>query len=197
MVGKLLKVPKDRKRGVHATKRQGWRERIKELVWPSMGWKALGRLVLLKLRREAASPHKVAFGVAIGVGISFFPLPGMGLLLAALLAWGLGASIPAAMLGQVVGNPWTFPLIFWSTYRLGKLVWPGDHTFHLAGLRGMNGEYVMTHLPGVVHNLVIPLFIGGALLGGVLALVTYALVYRELWRFGMKRKKVRDGKNGK
>lgn len=195
MVKKLMEVEKGRKRGVHASRRRGMVDWLKELIWPSMGWKALGQLILLKLRREAGSPHKVAFGVAIGVGISFLPLPGLGAVLAALFAWGLRASIAAALIGQVVGNPWTFPFIWWSTYGLGRHIWPGYSTYHLVPLHEMNWQYLMTHVPLVLNNLVIPLLIGGLVLGSVVAALAYVLVYREMLRFGNKKKKVnrRDG----
>lgn len=188
MVKKLLRVPTDRKRGVHSSKRKGWVAWLKEMIWPSMGWKATAKLLVLKLRREAATPHKVAFGVAIGVGISFLPLPGLGLVVAALFAWGLRASIAAAMIGQVVGNPWTFPIIWWSTYGLGKAIWPGYAHYTLVPLHELTWEYIGTHIPVVLNNLVIPLLIGGGVLGGVLALLVYAVVYWELLKIGKKKK---------
>lgn len=185
-------VSKKRKRGVHSKFRSGWLEQLVELLWPSMGWKAMGRFLLLKLRREAANPHKVAFGVAIGVGISFLPIPGLGLVLAVLLAWVLRASIPAAAIGQLVGNPWTFPLIWWATLEIGRGIWPGDGALNWGEMiNQMNWEFIGTHMGALINNLVIPLMIGGLVLGSLLGMLTYVAVYWEILKFGEKKKKAR------
>ena len=40
---------------------------------------------------------------------------------AGVIAWLLGGSLVAMLLGSVIaGNPWTFPLIWVGTYKLGK-----------------------------------------------------------------------------
>lgn len=196
MEKKWFGVSRSRRRGVHESRRSGLLARIMEFLWPSMGWRALGRLILLKLRREAESPHRVAFGVAIGVGISFLPLPGLGLVVAAFLAWLLRASIAAAVVGQVVGNPWTFPFIWWSTYGLGRWIWPGDQSFHWSEVESLGWSYLASHMPQILNNVVLPLLIGGGILGSILALLTYAFVYWELWRFGKNRKARKRGKAG-
>jgi len=48
------------------------------------------------------------------VGVHFF--------LAAALAWLIRGNVIAAMFGTVIGNPWTLPVIWLSTYEIGHLI---------------------------------------------------------------------------
>lgn len=50
------------------------------------------------------------------------PLMGLHFVLSALFAFAVRGSIIASAFGTVVGNPWTFPLIWLGTYRLGILL---------------------------------------------------------------------------
>jgi hypothetical protein len=73
----------------------------------------------LRLTRLKASPHKVALGFAAGAAVSFTPLIGFHLILAVALAFLTRGSIVAAVLGTLVGNPLTFPVIFAASYWIG------------------------------------------------------------------------------
>ena len=72
-----------------------------------------------QLKRLRASPHEVALGCAVGVFISITPLLGAQMLIAALIAGLLRASVPAAVLGTFFGNPVSWPIIWTSTYAMG------------------------------------------------------------------------------
>ena len=72
-----------------------------------------------QLKRLRASPHEVALGCAVGVFISITPLLGAQMLIAALIAGLLRASVPAALLGTFFGNPVSWPIIWTSTYAMG------------------------------------------------------------------------------
>lgn len=63
--------------------------------------------------------HAVAAGLASGAAMSMTPFIGFHFLLAALLAWALRGNLLASAIGTAVGNPWTFPLIWIWSYRLG------------------------------------------------------------------------------
>lgn len=65
-------------------------------------------------------------GCAVGVFIGFTPLFGFQFALAGLLAWVLGGSVIAAVLGTFVANPLSFPLIWYSTYKLGCVMMTGN-----------------------------------------------------------------------
>ncbi|WP_170144315.1 DUF2062 domain-containing protein [Dichotomicrobium thermohalophilum] len=84
------------------------------------------RYVFYRLWRLSGSPHAIAVGCAAGVFIGFTPLYGFQFVLAALLAWVLGGSIVAAALGTFVANPISFPVIWYSTYKLGCVMLTGN-----------------------------------------------------------------------
>ncbi len=96
--------------------------RLRELLWPSMGWTRLSRYLSLRLRRLSDTPYAVAAGLSCGVAISFTPFIGFHFVLAAVLAWLLSANLFASALGTMAGNPWTFPFIWLWTYRLGNWI---------------------------------------------------------------------------
>ena len=58
---------------------------------------------------------QVALGFAIGVFMSFSPFLGFHLVLSGLFAWLLRVNIAASMLGNFLGNPVTYPLM-WAAY---------------------------------------------------------------------------------
>ncbi len=72
-----------------------------------------------RLARLPGTPNSIAGGLAFGVAVSFTPLIGLHILLAIGLAWAARFNVVAAVIGTAVGNPWTFPLIWLLTYRVG------------------------------------------------------------------------------
>ena len=94
--------------------------RLREFLWPRMGWARSFSYLYHRLARIAGTPSFIAAGFACGAAISFTPFVGMHIALAVGLAWLLRASIVAAVIGTVVGNPWTFPIIWFETYELGN-----------------------------------------------------------------------------
>lgn len=91
-------------------------------LWPEKGLVRNLRYVGHRLGRLPGTPHTVAAGFAFGAAVSFTPLIGLHLLLAAGLAWVTRASMVAAMIGTAIGNPWTFPFIWAGIYRLGAAI---------------------------------------------------------------------------
>lgn len=69
--------------------------------------------------RLTGTTHSVAAGLAVGASISFTPLLGTHFLQTALLCWLLRVNILAGMIGTAMGNPWTFPLMFWADHKVG------------------------------------------------------------------------------
>lgn len=84
--------------------------------------KKLYQTLFKKLEKVHAQPYAVAAGFACGAAISMTPFIGFHLILAALSAFILRASVVASALGTVVGNPWTFALTFPATLYTGRLI---------------------------------------------------------------------------
>ena len=93
--------------------------RLRDFLWPRAGFRRSVRYIAHRLGRIPGSPYSIACGFAVGAAISFTPLIGFHVLLSALVAWIMRANYLAMLIGTLVGNPWTFPLIWHWIYRNG------------------------------------------------------------------------------
>lgn len=104
----------------------GVASRAREFLWPRMGWRRYFRYLRYRVLRLPGSPHTIAAGFACGAALSFTPLIGIHFGLAALLAWIIGGNVLASIIGTGVGNPWTFPIIWFWIHRLGSWIIGSD-----------------------------------------------------------------------
>lgn len=150
--------------------------RMREFVWPEMGWSRLWRYLRYRLLRLSGTPYAVAAGFACGAAVSFTPLIGFHFLLGVAVARLIGANMVAALFGTVVGNPWTFPLIWLWTYKLGT--WLGvdpagtaDPGNRLSDMMPAIHEALLAfdlkYLAAEVWPIVAPMLAGGAVTGTV------------------------------
>ncbi|MGV1015348.1 MAG: DUF2062 domain-containing protein, partial [Methyloceanibacter sp.] len=109
---------------------EGFFGKLRVHLWPRRSWNRSSRYVVHRLRRLKATPHAIALGFAVGVFWAVTPFFGVHLALAVTLAWFMGASIVAAILGTFAGNPLTYPLFWYSTYELGTLMLGGESEHH-------------------------------------------------------------------
>jgi uncharacterized protein (DUF2062 family) len=72
-----------------------------------------------RILRLSASPHAIALGFAAGVLVSWTPFVGFHFLMSAFLAFVFGGNLVASAFGTLVGNPVTFPFMWWLAYVLG------------------------------------------------------------------------------
>jgi uncharacterized protein len=77
------------------------------------------RLGVLRLLRLNATPHGVALGFSLGLSLSLFPIPFLGMIVALAVAPLIGASLPAVYAGTAVVNPLTGPAIYFGELWLG------------------------------------------------------------------------------
>jgi hypothetical protein len=96
--------------------------RLREMLWPRMGYLRAARYMGWRVVRLPGSAYGIAGGFAWGAAVSFTPFVGLHFLLSVLGAWATRCNIPAAIIGTVVGNPWTFPFIWALIYRTGMLM---------------------------------------------------------------------------
>lgn len=94
---------------------------------PAHGGRRINQAVLLRLRsgfvrllRLNASPHGIALGFSLGLGLSLIPIPFAGMVLALFLAPLVGASLPATYAGTAVVNPLTGAAIYFAELWLGS-----------------------------------------------------------------------------
>lgn len=99
--------------------RLGWIAWLREMVYPTGGFRRATTYVIHRMRRLPDRPHRIARGVFAGCLIGFLPLPGMQFLGAALLAWIMRGNILAALLGTFNSNPITTPFFAVGAISLG------------------------------------------------------------------------------
>ncbi|SNR93186.1 hypothetical protein SAMN05880556_101612 [Azospirillum sp. RU38E] len=142
-------------------------QQLRRLLWPRMGLRRQGRYYIIKVARIQGTPHSIALGMAAGVFMGLTPFIGLHVPLSMGLAWLLGARMMAGVVGTLIANPWTYPAIWFASYRLGCLLLgmsPGE---------GQGPDLSLTFLLDHPWQLFMPMLVGGGLLGAVLGPLTY------------------------
>jgi uncharacterized protein len=147
-------------------------ERMRVHLWPRRSWTRSSRYVVYRLRRLSDTPHAVALGFAIGVFTAVTPFLGTHMVVAALLAWVIGGSVVAALLGTFVGNPLTYPLFWYSTYEVGNLMLRGEMNERSIDLSGGIFQKSLEQLWPILK----PMTLGSIPVGLALAALSYVLV---------------------
>ncbi|MDG2244070.1 MAG: DUF2062 domain-containing protein [Rhodospirillaceae bacterium] len=95
---------------------------FKVLLWPKSGWTRAVEYLWHRLHRLPGTPHSIAAGLACGSAISVTPFVGVHFFMAGALAWLMRGNVLASAFGTVIGNPWTFPVIWLTTFYLGNFM---------------------------------------------------------------------------
>lgn len=162
-----------------------------ETLWPRGGWGRAFSYLYHRLNRLPDQPHRIARGIFAGVFISFTPLFGLHLLGAVALAKLMRGNVIAALLGTLVGNPLTFPVIALTAIKSGHWML-GTHfvPIHAEGLGATFGHAfddlrhnlvaIFTHSPtqwrgmeGFFFEVFLPYLVGGLVPGIAAGLVGY------------------------
>jgi len=146
--------------------------RMRVHLWPRRSWSRSSRYVVYRLRRLSDSPHAVAIGFAAGVYSAVTPFLGTHMIMAALIAWAIGGSIVAALLGTFVGNPLTYPVFWYSTYEVGNLMLGGTVAKQRIDLSDGIFQSSLEQLWPILK----PMSLGSIPVGLALAALSYVLV---------------------
>ncbi len=95
--------------------------------WPKNGWGRLFKYATLRIKRLPGSPHSIALGFTFGVVAAMTPLFGLHFIIGIFLAWIFGASVIASIIGNFVGNPWTFPFICFFNLKIGSYFYTSNY----------------------------------------------------------------------
>lgn len=169
---------KKRIRGRHKNRRRDFFHHIQEYLWPSIGGRAFLRFMEIKLKRARGSAHAIALGFSMGVFASFTPFVGFHVLIAILLAVPFGGSAIMAVLGTAAGNPWTFPPIWLSTYKLGNFLLGRDEVPDFP--TSFEFSEIWNNLAFYTDTFIWPMTVGGVPVGALFAMVIYVLLYNNL-----------------
>lgn len=156
--------------------------RLRQWLWPRTGWGRAASYYWHRLQRIPGTPASIAAGFACGLAVSFTPLVGLHLLIALGLAWALRASLLASIIGTLAVNPWTAPVVWFSTYYVGTLLLPGEASAGL-GLSKFVAMFVAMTEAALKFDLVLferavwplflPMMVGSLPVGLLVGFVTY------------------------
>lgn len=140
--------------------------------------------------------NDVAAGFTIGVIVSFTPLVGLHTALTILLAYLLNKSIGAGIIGTLVFNPLTAPLIFSASILVGRTILriePGAKPLTMDPT--LSGIHQMWSAgSGMFYSWMA----GGLILGAAAGVVSFFLVRRSMTtyqtRIYIKRKMKKEGR---
>jgi uncharacterized protein (DUF2062 family) len=140
------------------------------------------------------SPHKIALGLAIGLFIAWTPLLGVHILLVIALAMLLQANKFAALVSVWVSNIFTFAFIYYPNYLVGRVVcgfFPRQNIIEkeqvsvifnklFSPANILTGFYTKEYWKQfwILTKTIGPeLWIGGFVLGGLVAVGSYMICY--------------------
>ncbi|MCZ2328530.1 DUF2062 domain-containing protein [Bartonella sp. F02] len=146
-----------------------------------------------RILRISATPHKVALGFSVGIFLACSPFFGFHIILAVFLSWIFRGNFAAAIIGTIFSNPLTFLFIIMVDYKIGSLFLSffGDvNEISLSQVRTMFDGLTVSKIWLIFENMwsliMLPMIIGGALLGFILGILSYIGVYRAIVRFQQK-----------
>lgn len=159
-------------------------KKLRESIWPRMGWKRVSVLYWRRVRRLTGTPHSVALGMAIGAFLGCSPYLGFHIVGAMLFAWVFRSNLVAAVLGTNVGNPITYPPIWWASYDLGNWI--------IGASSASDVDLVSTLMSSkafdVIVPFLVPMAIGSIPIGIVAALITYVVTRSAVSAYQARRR---------
>jgi uncharacterized protein len=168
-------------------------ERVRVHVWPRRSWNRSSRYVVYRLRRLSDTPHAVALGFAAGAFTAATPFLGTHMVMAVLLSWVIGGSVVAALLGTFVGNPLTYPFIWYSTYAVGNLMLGGKTPKGAIDLSGGIFQSSLHQLWPILK----PMTLGCLPVGLALAALSYVLVRPMVEAYKHRRRRQLELRSGR
>lgn len=168
-------------------KQRSFVEHAREWVWPRAGWNRLLLYYRHRLVRLPDSSYRIAAGLACGAAISFTPFIGLHVVLAMVLAFALRANLVAAMIGTIVGNPWTFPLIWTLIYWMGAMAMGSDTALVLSDV--IDTKQLFFNPLEALRPVLLPMIIGGVPLAVLVWWLVYWPAHKVIQRYKAQRLK--------
>jgi len=137
------------------------------------------RVLYIRLVKQTGTPESVARGVAIGFFVGLLIPMGGQIILAVALAFLFRANKIMAMACTWISNPWTAVLIYPFQCYIGSKAIGGDLTIHSleTTIKAFLAEPSFRAFMDLGQDIVVPFFLGGAMLAIPTAIVTYYATY--------------------
>jgi uncharacterized protein (DUF2062 family) len=153
----------------------------------SLNLRRTSRFYALRILRLRASPHAIAVGVAAGVFAAFLPFIGIHMALSVAIAWLLGGNVIAATASTLlVGNPFTYPLIWASTWQAGEIIL--HSTVQHPRPIDLGDLFVHFGLKEIWLPILKPMLIGALPMALIFAVVSYILSAQSVRLFRTRRR---------
>ena len=136
----------------------------------------------LRLARLPDSNYAISSGFACGAMVSFTPLLGLHFVLAIIFAYLIRGNFIAALIGTVVGNPVTFPFIWGLIFKVGSYVTNIE-------LDKITHEINFDMIVNQTYDIFFPMFVGGFIIGPLVWLITYYVVYSFITSYKKRKNK--------
>ena len=160
-------------------------QKFKQMIWPKKGFQRSFYYLRERVSRMSGSTQALALGVACGAAASMTPFLGLHFIIAAVLAYLVRGNLFTSAIGTIVGNPWSFPLIWAADNYVGGLI------INQFGLDNWLANMGANAGPDMPMAFFFKITIGGVVLAIVSFPIYYGLSYWGLasWRAHRARKK--------
>ncbi|MFO7907114.1 MAG: DUF2062 domain-containing protein [Planctomycetota bacterium] len=142
--------------------------------------------------------EEIALGMAVGVFLGWLPIVGIQMITVLVLAVPFKKiNKPAAFLAVWISNPLTIMPIYLSIYWVGTFFYPGEHLRSitivrekLRGVMAVSGPFDQFRACiGLGADVLVPMFIGGTIIGALSFVPTYMLTRRIVIAYRWKRRR--------
>jgi uncharacterized protein (DUF2062 family) len=171
-------------------KRKSFIAHARNFIWPSMGWRRTYEYIKHRILRLPASNYSIAMGLSMGCIVSWTPLFGFHILQCFLLCLITRANFLAGLLGTVFGNPWTFPVLLWASYKAGSYALIffgyGDNIILDADMS------IMEEFSDKPMKVFLPTLVGGYIMAVITAPLFYILFFYMVKTGRLAQRKISD-----
>ncbi len=129
-------------------------------------------------------PHKIALAFAIGAFIGMSPFIGAHTIVALLIAWVFRLNKLASIIGAYISNPWTMVPILTLDYWIGKKLLGITKRLPKINWYSIDLTTLFEHF----KTLFLPTFVGSIILGILVSIASYPLIYRAVVKYRSIRK---------
>ena len=161
-------------------------KKIKNFFFPRKGILRAYKYIFKRLFRIKDNIRSISLGAAFGASIAITPLFGLQLILTFVLDIIFKANITASMLFTVIGNPLTFPFIWFTDYKLGtfliskETIDPSKFSNTISEIKIAFKESNWHLISQYITSILYPMLIGGIIIATIVGIIIYKFTFSTL-----------------